>query len=193
MRNVNGILGLAVLTTGIGVLACGATTAAEKNTKQMQQLAKAAPNSKIDYQGFVQLTKELEPVRAKRRVPLEVFNKMAKGKNTIILDTRSKAAFDKIHWKGAVHLNFSDFTDEKLAQVIPNKKTRVLIYCNNNFETKQPALVQKRVELALNIPTFVNLHGYGYRNVYELADVLKLDDPRVSLESSPKKSELAKR
>ena len=26
----------------------------------------------------------------------------------------------------------------------------------------------KRISLALNIPTFINLYGYGYENIYEL-------------------------
>ena len=37
----------------------------------------------------------------------------------------------------------------------------------------------KSVRLALNIQTFINLVGYGYRNVRELNDVMDLDDPRV--------------
>jgi hypothetical protein len=38
--------------------------------------------------------------------------------------------------------------------------------------------------LALNIPTYVNLYGYGYRNVYELDELVKVDDPRVTFEGS---------
>ena len=187
MRNVNGILGLAVLTAASGVWACGPPTEAEKNATQQTKQAKAAPNPQIDYEGFVKLTRRLQSVREKRRVPLDVFRKMANEKDTIILDTRSKKAFDDVHWKGAVHLNFSEFSEGKLAQVIPNKNTRILIYCNNNFETKQPAFALKSAPLALNVPTFVNLHGYGYENVYELADVLKLDDPGVNLVGKAKK------
>jgi hypothetical protein len=40
-------------------------------------------------------------------------------------------------------------------------------------------VVLKRVELALNIQTFINLYGYGYRNVYELGEVVNFDDPKV--------------
>ena len=52
---------------------------------------------------------------------------------------------------------------------------------------KMPAIAPKLPRLALNIPTFVNLHGYGYKNVFELADVLKVDDPRVELEGKSNK------
>ena len=38
--------------------------------------------------------------------------------------------------------------------------------------------------MALNIPTYVNLHGYGYRNVYELHELVKVTDPRIAFEGS---------
>ena len=37
----------------------------------------------------------------------------------------------------------------------------------------------KAIALALNIQTFINLVGYGYRNVYELKDVVDFNDPKV--------------
>jgi hypothetical protein len=44
--------------------------------------------------------------------------------------------------------------------------------------------------LALNVPTYVTLYGYGYRNVYELDELVKVSDPRVTFEGTvvaPKK------
>ncbi len=196
MRNVNGTLGLAVLTVAIATLTCGSSTAGEKKSKpKTSQQAKTAPNPRIDYRGFLRLAIRLEAVREKHRVPIDDFMKMAKEEGTIILDTRSKKAFDDIHITGAIHLNFSDFTEEKLAEVIPNKNTRILIYCNNNFKTqKVKAFRDKRAPLALNVPTFVNLHGYGYENVYELADALELDEPGLKLTARPKvRTQFAKR
>ena len=38
--------------------------------------------------------------------------------------------------------------------------------------------------MALNIPTYVNLYGYGYRNVYELHELVKVTDPRIEFEGS---------
>ncbi|MEM6688094.1 MAG: rhodanese-like domain-containing protein [Planctomycetota bacterium] len=154
-------------------------------------------NPSIDFNGFISLTTNLRELREARRVNVEDFNRMAQEPNTIILDTRSKSAFDSVHLANAVHLNFSDFTDAKLREVIPSKQTRVLIYCNNNFVDEEKEIVpdlgkeeddeviagftDKSPALALNIPTFVNLHGYGYENVYELADRLSVFDPRISL------------
>ena len=139
-------------------------------------------NPQIDYDGFQSLVGDVREIRKQRLVPLSKFLEMAKEPHTIILDTRSKSAFEKVHWKGAIHLNFSDFTDAKLASVIPNKQTQILIYCNNNFiEQRVDALKLKQTPLALNVPTFVNLHGYGYEHVYELGDVVSVNDSRIEL------------
>lgn len=133
----------------------------------------------VDYDGFAGLVAEVEPYRQKRLVSMEEFNRLAADPNTVILDTRSPEAFAAGHIRGAINVNFSDFTDEKLAAVIPSPTTRILIYCNNNFIDDEPPVPLKRAPLALNVPTFVNLYGYGYRNIYELADLVSLDDPAV--------------
>ncbi len=124
--------------------------------------------SDVDFANFTELTKKTEEYRKSRMVSLDKFKTMAKEKGTLVLDTRSKLAYDKKHIRGAVHLNFSDFTKGKLAKVIPAKTTRVLIYCNNNIDKDEMYFARKMTPLALNIPTFINLYGYGYKNVYEL-------------------------
>ena len=55
---------------------------------------------------------------------------------------------------------------------------RILIYCNNNFSNNAPRDPESG-QLSLNIQTFINLYGYGYRNVYELGDVVDFNDPKV--------------
>ena len=48
--------------------------------------------------------------------------------------------------------------------------------------------------LALNIPTYINLYGYGYRNVYELNELVSVRDRRVEFEGTTvrKKLEIGK-
>ncbi|MEO0449801.1 MAG: rhodanese-like domain-containing protein [Pseudomonadota bacterium] len=125
-------------------------------------------SAEIDFAGFMDLGDEVFELREDRLLTLQAFNDMAETPNTIILDARSRYAFEEGHIEGAVNLPFSDFTDEKLADVIPSKDTRILIYCNNNFSDDAEPIPLKRVSLALNIPTFINLYGYGYENIYEL-------------------------
>ena len=161
------------------VLMSGVSLAEEK-----VEPAVVAASSQVDYAGFQQMTEEVKSHREKRLVKIEQFNKMAKQPNTIILDTRSLGNFTGRHIKGAIHLNFSEFSDKKLSDLIPDKNTRVLIYCNNNFKDDPLTMVMKSRPLALNIPTYINLYGYGYKNVYELSDYLSVYDKRVKFEGT---------
>ncbi len=139
-------------------------------------LAQTAPaEAGVDYGGFVELAGELGAYREGRLLAWQDWRARANEPGAIILDTRSAAAFAAGHIEGAVNLPFSDFTDEKLAEILPHPDTPVFIYCNNNFANNVPPVPLKRVQLALNIPTFINLYGYGYRNIWELDGVMLLD------------------
>lgn len=131
-------------------------------------LEKSKKFEHIDYDGFENLTEMLNGYRKERLVYIDDFKKLMNQKGTVLLDCRSKKAYDEIHIKGATHLNFSDFSSKKLEELFPDKDTKILIYCNNNFESEYDALNKKSETLALNIPTFINLYGYGYKNIYEL-------------------------
>ncbi len=135
------------------------------------------PNPLIDSKGFMRDTKEAFARRKMRRVTEKRFLEMAKDQGTVILDTRSAKKFGKMHVAGATHLNFSDMTKESLAQLIPSIDTRILIYCNNNFKNEPAAFPSKSITAPLNLPTFITLHSYGYKNVYELGPLL---DPKTS-------------
>jgi phage shock protein E len=139
--------------------------------------AQSAPE--IDFQGFAALTAEVGAYREQRRVSLDRFWEIAATPGALILDTRSSEAFAAGHIEGAVNLPFSEFTDEKLTKVIGDPQRPILIYCNNNFTDNAAPVVLKRAPLALNIPTFINLYGYGYKNVYELRDAVAVRDPLV--------------
>ena len=146
--------------------------------------AEPIPNPAIDYAKFARLTAELQPVREKNRITEDQFLQMSAEPGTVILDARSKDRFDRIHVKGSVHLAFTDFTEEALRKVIPDKTTRILIYCNNNFDNEPVNLARKCAAVALNVQTFVNLHAYGYTNVYELGPLLDVKTTRIPFEGS---------
>jgi rhodanese-related sulfurtransferase len=142
--------------------------------------AETAAESQIDYAGFRRLTESIEDYRNRRIVSLAEFQTMAGEPDTIILDARSPLAFQAGHIEGAVNLPFSDFTSESLAAAIGDSDRRVLIYCNNNFSNDAAPVILKSRPLALNIPTFINLFGYGYENIYELGAVVDFNDPAVN-------------
>jgi hypothetical protein len=131
---------------------------------------------------------------------------MAREPGTVVLDARSPAHFQNLHVKGSVNLPYTEFSAQTLAKVIPDRGTRVLIYCRNNlihtaaprnqtqFDVSPPPTSKIEVvrefvhpddfdppkipQAGLNIPTFITLMEYGYHNVWEL-------DSRVDPRNSP--------
>ena len=151
----------------------------------------------VDFDAFEKLTSEVKEYRKSRLIDLEEFLKMSKETNTLILDTRSTEMYNKKHIKSAVHLNFSDFTYGNLLSTVKFYDKRILIYCNNNFVRDEEHFAtkmsipphgvlgdQKSVSLALNIPTFINLYGYGFKNVYELSDLVDATSDKVEFEGT---------
>lgn len=140
------------------------------------------PNRKIDYPAYQKLVADVGPLREKRRITEAEFIAMAAEPGTIVLDARSADKYALRHIAGAVSLPFTDFTEESLAAAIPDKATRVLIYCNNNFEGPEAerAFPAKLKSASLNISTFVALVTYGYKNVYELGPLLDVATAKVA-------------
>ena len=141
-------------------------------------------NPKIDYPGFVQDAHDVAKLREERRVTEEKFMEMAADPATVVLDARSAEKFSLLHVRGAKNLSLPDITAEQLARIIPDKTTRVLIYCNNNFRNEERAFPSKSARVALNIFTFNTLYGYGYRNVYELGPLIDIRSTKLPLEGT---------
>lgn len=129
-------------------------------------------NPLIDYRAFARNVDEVGELRERRRISEEEFIAMAREPGTVVLDARSERLYRLRHVRGAVNLSFPEFTSETLASVIPTRDTRVLIYCNNNFQGAPASMPTKTISSALNVSTFVSLHAYGYRNVYELGPAI---------------------
>ena len=130
------------------------------------------PNPKIDMAGYLAVANEAAAHRAQRRVSEEAFMRMAREPGTVVLDARSREKYDLVHVKGAINLSFPDITAASLAQALPDRNARVLIYCNNNFTGAEAPFPTKRANASLNLSTFIALYSYGYRNVYELAPLI---------------------
>ena len=142
------------------------------------------PNKMIDYPGFLQNAETVGKLRSQRRVTEEEFIRMAKEPGTIVFDARSDSKFAMFHIKGAKHLSLPDVTAEELAKVIPDKATRILIYCNNNFVNEPTALPAKAITASLNLYTFNTLYSYGYTNVYELGPLIDVKKSAMTFEGS---------
>ena len=144
-----------------------------------------AANPAIDMEGYLKVSREAAKHRATRRVSEEDFMRMAREPNTIVLDARSREKYDERHIQGAVSLAFSDIAVESLARAIPDKNTRILIYCNNNFANAEQPFPAKLPSASLNISTYIALYNYGYRNVYELAPLIDLAKSKLPFEATP--------
>jgi hypothetical protein len=141
-------------------------------------------DSAIDMEGFLRVSGEAAKHRGARRVSEQDFARMSREPGTVVLDARSRELFDRLHVKGAVNLSFPDIAVDSLAKLLPDKKARILIYCNNNFLNAEGPFPSKLPSASLNLSTYVALYNYGYRNVYELADTVDLKESKLQFEAS---------
>jgi hypothetical protein len=159
------------------VMSCAASLAAAQDNS-------VAPNPAIDMEGYLRVSAEAAKHRESRRISEGEFIRMSREPGTIILDARSKQRFDELHVRGAINLSFPDIAVESLEKTIPDRSTRVLIYCNNNFRGAEGPFPTKIATASLNLSTYIALYNYGYRNVYELGPLVDVKTTKLELVSS---------
>ncbi|MFO1317718.1 MAG: rhodanese-like domain-containing protein [Burkholderiales bacterium] len=138
------------------------------------------PNPAIDAAAHLRVAAQAAQQREARRLDEDTFIALAALPGTVILDARSRERYDQLHVRGAVHLDFADITAESLGRLVPDRDTRILIYCNNNFTNAPGAFPAKLPSAALNLSTFAALYDYGYRHVYELGPLLDARTTRIA-------------
>jgi hypothetical protein len=205
------LVGAAVVVAGEVAPQKDAATQSQLVASQKATAAPAAQNPAIDYAGFEKIAAETAPVREKRRLTEKEFAAMAAQPGTVVLDARSADKFAMRHISGAVNLPFTEFTEATLAKVLPAKDTRVLIYCNNNFNGAPRSMARKAADpvdfadraqvqrpqqvqvpqdgrpngaASLNINSYIALATYGYKNVYELGPLLNVQSTMLPFEGS---------
>jgi rhodanese-related sulfurtransferase len=137
------------------------------------------PNRLIDYAQFQKIVATSAVARENHRLKENEFLAAIKESGVIVLDARSASAYRLRHIDGAVNLPFTDFTAETLAQVIPRKDAKVMIYCNNNFTGSPAAFATKAPAASLNLSTYTSLVAYGYTNLYELGPLLDVKSTKI--------------
>ena len=141
-------------------------------------------NPAIDMTGYLDVSREAASHRQTRRLSEDDFIRMSREPGTIVLDARSRERYDELHVKGAVNLSFPDIAVESLAKLLPDRNTRILIYCNNNFAGAEGPFPAKLASASLNLATYVALYNYGYRNVYELGPLIDIKSSRLAFDST---------
>lgn len=149
--------------------------------------ADAAPeaiaNPAIDIAGYLRISRQALDHRESHRISESEFLRMSREPGTVVLDARSPEKFRELHVRGAVNLSFPDLAIDSLNAALPDKDTRILIYCNNNFRNAESAFPSKLPSASLNISTYIALYDYGYTNVYELGPQLDLGASMLEFES----------
>ena len=146
-------------------------------------------NPAIDSPGYLRAATAALSYRDTRRLSEEEFLRFAREPGTVVLDARSREKFDELHIAGAINLSFPDIALETLRQEIPNRSTRILIYCNNNFRGAEGPFASKLPAASLNLSTFIALYTYGYRNVWELAPQLDLEHSILRFEGDRRRDD----
>lgn len=131
-------------------------------------------NPAIDMEGYLAAAFAAAAHRESRRLSEGDFLQLARAPGTIVLDARSREKYDELHVAGAVNLSFPDLAIESLRIAIPDKSTRILIYCNNNFTDAEGPFPSKLPAASLNLSTFIALYTYGYRDIWELGPQIDL-------------------
>jgi hypothetical protein len=145
------------------------------------------PNRLIDYREFQKVVADVGKEREFHRLTEAQFMEAMGEKGVVVLDARSAPRYALRHIRKAVSLPFTEFTAESLAKVIPDKGTKVLIYCNNNFENSPVAFPSKVASASLNLSTYTSLRSYGYTNVFELGPLLDVRTTAIPFAGSETK------
>lgn len=149
--------------------------------------SQAIENPKIDMAAYLRAATEAAQYREARRVTEDEFIRMSAEPGTIVLDARSSEKYAELHVRGAINFSFPDIAIATLQQRIPDRTTRILIYCNNNFENAEGPFPGKIARASLNLSTFIALYSYGYMNVYELGPLLDIGTTKLQLEGTSRR------
>lgn len=150
----------------------------------LMSLPALVANERIDMPGYLRVALEAAEYRQSRRISEDEFKRMAGDPGTIVLDARNSEKFRELHIRGAINLSFADIAIETLARTIPDRNTRILIYCNNNFRNAEGPFPAKIPSASLNLSTFIALYNYGYRNVWELAPLIDIERSTLAFQST---------
>lgn len=92
-------------------------------------------------------------------VGIDKFLELMRDPKAVILDLRDEKQYQAGHIRGARHLG-ADVEDKKLAELVPDKETTILLYCTNS-------LMLTRMISLTNV-ALPQILAQGYKNVYLL-------------------------
>ena len=154
-----------------------------------------------NFDEYTQAVLHVQKRRKERLLTAAEFAKQASVPGTIILDARSELSFELLHVTGSIDLPYTNFGIPNLEKIIPSESTKILIYCRNNIANESFSgvessaysqyIVPKERAVGLNVPVAVTLFIYGYKNVWELDEIVDPEKSPIEFEWTPKYKAIA--
>ena len=187
-------------TTALLIFASAQTVRGQIESEPLKitntELSKEYRGGACNFDEFTKAVLEVQKRRKERLVTAEEFAKLAATPGTIVLDARSELSFELLRVRGSINLPYTNFGIKTLEELIPNESTKILIYCRNNIVNEtftrvestvlSNRIVPKERAVGLNIPVAVSLFIYGYKNVWELDEIVDPDNCPIMFDWTPK-------
>ncbi len=90
-----------------------------------------------------------------KSVNYEEAKNLIDNENAILMDVRTQVEYNVNHIEGAILVS-SDSIDEKIEELVIDKETKIIVYCQSGTRSKAAAEV---------------LLEHGYKNVYDLGSI----------------------
>ncbi len=130
-------------------------------------IAGASPSQAADPVSFDQYKNGIQKIDWKaHEISFEQFKKESQKSDVVILDLRSEAEYKDGHFKGA-RLMGADIKEEKLKQLVPNKQSKIIVYCTNTFFPSR--------RISLNNVCLPQIIALGYPNVFVIEEIWNKD------------------
>lgn len=123
----------------------------------------ASPSHAVDPVSFDEYKHGIQKIDWKaHEISFEQFKKESQNSGVVILDLRSEPEYQEGHFKGA-RLMGADIKEEKLKQLVPNKQSKIIVYCTNTFFPSR--------RISLNNVCLPQLIALGYPNVFVIEEI----------------------
>ncbi len=135
-------------------------------------MAWVSPSHAVDPVSFDQYKNGVQKIDWKaHEISFEQFKKESQNSGVVILDLRSEAEYKDGHFKGA-RLMGADIKEEKLKQLVPNKQSKIIVYCTNTFFPSR--------RISLNNVCLPQIIALGYPNVFVIEEIWHKDFDEIS-------------
>ena len=135
--------------------------------------AQVDPLDVISNKEFHENALKVEKERNQNQLNLEsLIQKLNSPEPKVVIDLRGAHSFKSKHLKGSVNVPMEELTEVRLKEIAPDKKTPIIIYCDNSFFPTR--------SIGLTTYGYPTLRKFGYENVFEIEPLWRksMDAPK---------------